>query len=206
MGRMVHVPVNHRLQPVYRLIAGLIGAYILAFGVVGVTRTGGRGLFAQEGLPSALGLHANRAFAILSIVVGLVLLVGALIGGNLDQRINLVASVVFLGAGLLMLTLLRTDANFLGFTPATCVVSFLIGMALLLCGLYGKVRSSAFQRAEEAFRHHRGPDPERHRLHAPNPPYERSPNHVADSARGANRGASDEQPRRRARANVPGGS
>jgi hypothetical protein len=192
---MVHVPVNHPLQPLYRLLAGLIGAYLVAFGIVGVMRTGGRGLFAQEGLPSALGLHANRAFAILSIVVGLVLLVGSVVGRNLDQRINLVASVVFLGAGLLMLLLLRTQANFLGFTVATCVVSFLIGMTLLLSGLYGKVRSLQFQRAEEEFRHQRGPDPERHRLHGPNPPY-----HAVE---GNNR---DQQPRRGARANVRGGS
>jgi hypothetical protein len=191
---MVHVPVNHPLQPLYRLLAGLIGAYLTAFGVVGVMRTGGRGLFAQDGLPSALGLHANRAFAILSIVVGLVLLVGAIIGRNVDQRINLVASVVFLGSGLLMLLLINTEANFLGFTLATCVVSFLIGMALLVCGLYGKVRSPEFQRAEDEFRHQRGPDPERHRLHGPNPPYQ----HVEE--------ARDQQPRKRSRANVPGGS
>lgn len=191
---MVHVPVNHPLQPFYRVFSGLIAAYLIAFGVVGVMRTGDRGFFAQEGLPSALGLHANRAFAILSIVVGLVLLLGSVVGRNLDQRINLVASVVFLGAGLLMLLLLQTSANFLGFTVATCVVSFLIGIALLICGLYGKVRSPEFERAEERFRHQQGPDPERHRLHGPNPPY-RAPED--------NR---DEQPRRGARANVRDGS
>jgi hypothetical protein len=165
---MVHVPVNHPLQPLYRLIAGLIGAYLIAFGVVGIMRTAGFAFFAQQGLPSALGLHANRAFAILSIVVGVVLLVGAVIGGNLDQRINLVASVVFFGAGLLMLTLLQTSANFLGFTPATCVVSFLIGMALLLSGLYGKTGNLMDVWREEDFRHQIGPDPERHRMHSPN--------------------------------------
>jgi hypothetical protein len=170
---MVHVPVNHPLQPLYRLTAGLIGAYIVAFGIVGVMRTGGIAVFEQKDLPSALGLHANRAFAILSIVVGLVLLLGAVIGGNLDQRINLVASIVFLGAGLLMLSLLRTPANFLGFTPATCVVSFLIGMALLLSGLYGKVGTLLDVRLEEDFRHGQGADPTHHRLSAPNPAYDR---------------------------------
>jgi hypothetical protein len=169
---MVHVPVNHPLQPLYRLIAGLIGAYILAFGIVGVVRTGGYAVFAQQGLPSALGLHANRAFAVLSIVVGLLLLVSAVIGGNLNQRVTLVASVVFFGAGILMLALLRTDANFLGFTPATCVVSFLIGMALLLSGLYGKIGTLLDVRNEEAFRHGEGADPEAHRLSSPNKPHD----------------------------------
>jgi hypothetical protein len=169
---MVHIPVNHPLQPLYRVLAGLIGAYLVAFGVTGVMRTGGLALFAQRGLPSALGLHANRAFAVLSIVVGLVLLIGAIIGGNVDQRINIVSSAVFVGAGLLMLLLLRTDANFLGFTVATCVVSMLIGVALLIAGLYGKVGSGTDVQAEEDFRHGRGADPERHRLSAPNPPHD----------------------------------
>jgi hypothetical protein len=169
---MVHVPVNHPLQPLFRLIAGLVGAYILAFGIVGVVRTRGLPFFLQEGLPSSLGLHANRAFAILSIVVGLILLLGAVVGGNIDQRLNLISSLVFLGAGLLMLVLLRTDANFLGFTPATCVVSFIIGMALMLSGLYGKTGTLLDVRLEEDFRHGSGADPERHRLSSPNPPHD----------------------------------
>jgi hypothetical protein len=169
---MVHLPINHRLRSVYRTLAGLVGAYILAFGIVGVRRTEGLPTFAQEGLPSALGLHANRAFAVLSIVVGLVLLVGAVVGRNIDQRINLWGSGVFLVAGIAMLALLRTDLNFLGFTPATCVVSMLIGVALLIAGLYGKVGTAEDVRAEERFRHGKGPDPVRHRLSAPNPPHD----------------------------------
>jgi hypothetical protein len=176
---MVHLPINHRLGLLYRTVAGLIGAYILAFGITGVLRTQGLAAFAQEGLPSALGLHANRAFAILSIVVGVILLVGAVIGRNVDQRINLWGSGVFLVAGLAMLVALRTDLNYLGFTPATCVVSMLIGMALLIAGLYGKVGTPNDVRAEERFRHGRGPDPARHRLSAPNPPHDWEHNHDA---------------------------
>jgi cell shape-determining protein MreD len=140
MGRMVHIPVNHQLQPLYRTLSGLIGAYLVAFGITGVIVTRGTGAFEQHGLPSALGLHANRAFAILSIVVGLVLLVGAIIGRNLDQRINLYGSLVFILAGLFMLIFLNSRLNFLGFTPATCIVSLVIGLALLVCGLYGTGR------------------------------------------------------------------
>jgi hypothetical protein len=173
MGLMVHVPINHPLQPLYRLIAGLIGAYILAFGIVGVIRNRGLDFFEQQGLPSALGLHANMAFGVLSIVVGLILLLGAVIGGNLDQRINIVSSVVFILAGLIMLVLQRTDANFLGFTPATCIVSLIIGLALLLAGLYGKVGNLLDVRLEEDFRHGQGPDPSPHPVSSPNPPYSR---------------------------------
>jgi hypothetical protein len=166
---MVHLPINHPLQPLYRLLAGLVGVYVLAFGILGLMRTPGRPFFAQDGLPYVLGLHANRAFAILSIVVGVILVAGAVLGGNLHQSMSLVGSVVFLVAGLVMLVLERTDFNFLGFTPATSVVSFLIGVVLLLAGLYGKVGTLLDIRREEDFRHGRGPDPDEHRLSSPNP-------------------------------------
>lgn len=167
---MAHIPLNHHLQPLYRVLAGAAGLYVLLFGVVGVVQTGSFELFAQKGLPSVLGLRANRAFAILSIVVGLILLGGALIGRNLDQRINLFASVVFLVAGLAMMVLMQTDLNFLGFTMATCIVSFVIGLVLFTASLYGKVGTAEDVRREEAFRHGGAVDPDTRRpLTAPNP-------------------------------------
>ena len=67
---MAHIPINHPLQPFYRVLAGLIGLYLVVFGTVGVIKTRGLPLFEQDGLPWVLGLRANLAFAILSIVVG----------------------------------------------------------------------------------------------------------------------------------------
>src|SRR5688572_11031348 len=115
MGRMVHIPINHPLQPFYRALAGLVGAYILTFGIVGVVRTRNVPTFEQDELPYVLGLHANRAFAILSIVAGAIVLIGAFIGGEVDERINLFGSGVFFIAGLAMLVVERTELNFLGF-------------------------------------------------------------------------------------------
>jgi hypothetical protein len=169
---MAHLPINHHLQPLYRTLAGLIGAYIVAFGIAGVIKTGGTALFEQHNLPWVLGLHANRAFAILSIVMGAVLLIGAIIGGNVDQRINMVAAIVFLVAGLTMLVLQQTDLNFLGFSVSTCIVSFVFGLTLLLAGLYGKVGTAEDIRREEAFRHGQGANPDTsHPLTAPNSPH-----------------------------------
>jgi hypothetical protein len=178
---MVHIPLNHQLQPLYRTLSGLIGAYLVAFGITGVIVNHGTGPFQQHGLPSALGLHANKAFAILSIVVGLVLLVGAIIGRNVDVRINLYGSVVFMLAGLFMLIFLNSRLNFLGFAPATCIVSLIIGLALLVCGLYGKVGLAEDVRREEEFRHGTGRDPDpRHQWSAPNLPYDRHARPQAD--------------------------
>ncbi|MGE5827603.1 MAG: DUF4383 domain-containing protein, partial [Micromonosporaceae bacterium] len=134
---MAHIPVNHHLRPLYRTLALLAGGYVLLFGIVGLIRTGSQPFFARNGLPEVLGIQANRAFAVLSIVAGFVIVLGAVIGRNLDHWINLIGGLVFLAAGMAMMTLLQTDANLLGFTLTTCIVSFLIGLVLFSAGLYG---------------------------------------------------------------------
>jgi hypothetical protein len=143
-------------------MALLAGVYVLAFGVVGVARTGGLEFFARDGLPQVLGIRANRAFAVLSIVAGIVIVLGAVVGRNLDHWINLVGGVVFLAAGMAMMTLLQTEANLLGFTMTTCIVSFVIGLVLFAAGLYGKTGSGRDAALEERFRHGAAPDPAEH--------------------------------------------
>jgi hypothetical protein len=135
---MSHLPVNHPLRPLYRVLAALAGAYTLVFGIVGCTQTQGTALFAQTNLPLALGLRTNLAFALLSIVGGAVILVSAVIGRNLDALVNIVGGIVFMVIGMVMLGLLRTDANFLGFSMTTCIVSFILGTVVFAAGLYGR--------------------------------------------------------------------
>jgi hypothetical protein len=161
---MAHFPINHHLRPLYRTLAALCGIYVLAFGITAVVKTNGLPFFAQTGLPQALGLHANRAFAILSIVAGVVLVGGAIIGRNIDRWINLAGGVVFLLSGFVMLILLRTSLNYLGFSMTTCIVSFIIGMILATAGLYGHVGTDELYDQEERHRHGVGPDHQRHRL------------------------------------------
>lgn len=155
---MPHIPVNHRLRPFYRVLAALAGVYVLLFGIIGVTRTAGDPLF-DRGNVTVFGLRLNLAFAILSIIVGIIVLGGALWGRNLDHFINMAGGGVFLGAGILMLTVLQTSANFLNYEVATCVTSFVIGLVLLTAGLYGKVGSPEEEAAHEAHRHHQEGEP-----------------------------------------------
>src|SRR3989440_1780462 len=133
-----HVPVIHPLRPLYRVVAGLVGAYSLVFGIAGFTRTRGTPLFAHTDLPWVLGLRTNLAFALLSIVSGAVLVVCAVIGRNLDFLVNTFGGLLFMAVGMLMLGLLQTDANFLGYSVATCVVSLLLGPIVFTAGLYGR--------------------------------------------------------------------
>ncbi len=150
---MAHIPVNHPLRSAYRALAFLIGAYLLLFGIVGTTQSTGHGFFADHENITALGLHTNMAFSLLSIVAGAVIAVGAVYGRNIDHYINLLGGLLFLVAGLVMLVLQRTSANFLNFTVSTCVVSFLFGMLLFAAGLYGKTATGEAADAQEAHRH-----------------------------------------------------
>ncbi len=150
---MAHVPINHPLRPVYRALTGLAAVYLLIFGVVGFLQTSDLATFEQHGLPSVLGLPANRASAIFSLGVGAAVLAGVLIGRNLDVAIDLVVGSVLLVVGTAMMGLMRTDANAFGYSMANCVVVYVIGMLALPAGLYGKVGSAASARAEDSFRH-----------------------------------------------------
>jgi hypothetical protein len=156
-----HIPVNHRLRPLYRTLAGTAGLFCLVFGIVGVTKTSGDSLF-HRGDVVALGLRTNLAFAILSIIVGAVVLVGALIGRNIDHFINLIGGIVFLVAGIAMMLVLQTDANFLNFGMSTCIVSFIIGTVLFAAGLYGRTGPPEIEAREEHARLHHGTDPDNH--------------------------------------------
>jgi hypothetical protein len=149
---MAHIPVNHHLRPLYRVLAAICGIYVLVFGVVGLVESSGSPAF-DQGSMVALGLHTNLAFSVLSIVAGAVVLLCVVVGRNLDFYSNLTFGSVFLVVGMAMLVLMRTDANILNFSMATCIVSFVIGLVLFTAGLYGRVGSAAAAAAEEAYRH-----------------------------------------------------
>jgi hypothetical protein len=151
----LHLPVNHRYRAVYRFLAALTGAYVLVFGIAGVAVSGGHGLFARGHLV-ALGLHTNLAFSVLSIVVGAIVVVAALVGHNADHYLTLFGGMAFLAVGMAMLALLRTSLNILNFTVATCVVSFLIGLVLFTAGLYSRTGSPDQVREVERHRHQGG--------------------------------------------------
>lgn len=135
---MAHTPVNHPLRPVYRALAALAGLYLVLFGVFGLIATASDGLFAL-GIDHVLGQGTNLAWSIVSLIVGALAILGVVVGRNID-----VASNTYLGWGLLvvgtaMLALIRTEANFFNFSLTTVIVTYLVGLILIMAGLYGKV-------------------------------------------------------------------
>jgi hypothetical protein len=139
---MSHFPVDHSLRPAYRLSAAAAGSYVMAVGVIGVIETAGTAMFAQTSLHWALGIRTNRAFAILSIIAGAVIIIATIIGRNVDVKVNIIGGGGFLVVGTLLIALLQTDANVLGWSMANCIASYLIGTVLLAAGMYGKTETT----------------------------------------------------------------
>ncbi|MGW7486705.1 DUF4383 domain-containing protein [Streptomyces sp. NPDC054786] len=131
-----HLPVDHRLSKVYRIGAGLMGLVLVAFGVLGLIHHIG---FFDTGGDTVAGLNTNGALSVLSIVVGAILVAGMVIGGNLASTLNIVFGGLFLLSGFVNLALLQTDANFLAFQLQNVLFSFVVGLMLLVFGMYGRV-------------------------------------------------------------------
>ncbi|MFC8851347.1 MULTISPECIES: DUF4383 domain-containing protein [unclassified Micromonospora] len=135
---MSHTPVNHPARPIYRAIGGLVGLYFLAFGVLGLVASAGDDFLAQDDT-KVLGQGTNLGFSLLSIVLGIAILAGTVIGRNLDVAINQWLAYALMVLGLAELAFLQTDANIFNFTITTDVVVLTLSMVLLMAGMYGKV-------------------------------------------------------------------
>ncbi|MFB7776860.1 DUF4383 domain-containing protein [Streptomyces bauhiniae] len=134
-----HLPVDHKLNLVYRIGAGLIGLFLLVFGIFGLV--GHIGAF-NVGSDTVAGLNTNGALSVLSICVGVILLVGMVIGGNFASTLNMVFGVLFILSGFLNLGLLDTENNFLAFKIQNVFFTFIVGLLLMTFGMYGRVGSS----------------------------------------------------------------
>jgi hypothetical protein len=135
---MAHNPVNHPLRPMYRLLGFLAGGYLVLFGIVGLIQTSGEPFTGSTGV-RVLGQGSNMLWSVIALAVGALVLVATVAGRNVDTQAD-----KFLGWGLLVagsyeLAFSRTDANVLGFTIATVIVTYLVGLALITVSLYSKV-------------------------------------------------------------------
>jgi hypothetical protein len=134
-----HLPVDHRLSRVYRFGAGLMGLFLVAFGILGLIDK--VGWFDTHG-DQVAGLNTNGTLSVLSIAVGLLLLVGMVIGGNFASTLNMTLGVLFILSGFGNMALLDTDSNFLAFRIQNVLFSFVVGVLLMTFGMYGRVGSA----------------------------------------------------------------
>jgi Domain of unknown function (DUF4383) len=136
---LAHIPVNHHLRPLYRLLAALAGLYLVGFGVFALIESSGQDVFARDGLPTVLGQQVNPAQAVLDIALGAVVLVVTGLGRNIDAYANFWVGHLLVAIALAMLTVLRTDANILGFNMPTTIVTMVVGLVVLTAAMYSKV-------------------------------------------------------------------
>ena len=144
---MAHYPVNHHFRQVYRLLAGLVGLYLTLVGVIGVASTWGDG-FLHRGGDWSLGLRVNPLMSLLILVAGLVILVAAVVGGNLHHRVNLVAGWGILAVAVFLMIVMQTDANVFNASMVNVIVLLIGGLVVLTAALYGKVGTSDEERSE----------------------------------------------------------
>ncbi|MYV52192.1 DUF4383 domain-containing protein [Streptomyces sp. SID3212] len=130
------LPLDHKLNQVYRIGAGLIGLALLVFGILGlIDRIG----FFTTGSDTVAGLNTNGTLSVISICVGVILFAGMVIGGNAASTLNAFFGVVFIGSGFVNLALLDSGHNFLAFRMQNVLFSFVVGILLMFFGMYGRV-------------------------------------------------------------------
>lgn len=131
-----HLPQDHRLGRVYRCGAALMGLLLLVFGTLGLLDD--LAFFSTRG-ERVLGLSSNGLLSLISIVAAVVLVAGAVVGGNAASVVNLGMGLVFYVSGFVNLALLDTRANFLAFRFQNVMFSFAVGVLLMFFGAYGRV-------------------------------------------------------------------
>ncbi|MEH0841731.1 DUF4383 domain-containing protein [Micromonospora sp. CPCC 205711] len=143
---MAHTPVNHPARPVYRAIGGLIGLYLVVFGVLGIIASAGNDIFARDDT-KVLGQGTNLGFSLLSVLLGGAIVAGTVIGRNLDVAINQWLAYTLMVITLAGLAFIRTDANIANFSIMTIIVLMTLSLVLLVAGMYGKVGTDEEQEA-----------------------------------------------------------
>lgn len=130
------LPLDHKLNQVYRVGAGLIGLALLVFGILGLIDQIG---FFTTGSDRVAGLNTNGTLSVISLCVGLILFAGMVVGGNVASTLNAFFGVVFIGSGFVNLALLDSGHNFLAFRMQNVLFSFVVGILLMFFGMYGRV-------------------------------------------------------------------
>lgn len=134
---MAHFPVDHPLRGAYRLLALVIGLALAVFGVVAYLQTRDASLLAKD--PERVwGLSANPVFGVFALVVGIALVLGVVVGRNLDVSLNIGLGVLLMVVGAVGLCLIRSDANVIAASITNVNVLFVLGMLLLAAGFYCK--------------------------------------------------------------------
>ncbi|MEU5852057.1 DUF4383 domain-containing protein [Saccharopolyspora shandongensis] len=150
-----YLPPDHPLSRFYRVGAAIFGAFLLAFGVLGLANE--VPLFTTSGI-DIIGLSSNGLLAVVSVVVGAILVGAAAWGGPVASTTTAAIGVLFFLSGLINLGLLNTPWNVFAFKLQNVVFSLIAGMLLMFLGFYGRVSGGLPQdNPYVRYRHHEPP-------------------------------------------------
>ncbi|MEY9214673.1 hypothetical protein NI17_018630 [Thermobifida halotolerans] len=128
-------PTERRLSNVYRFGAGLTGAALVVFGLLNAA---GRTVFLTDGGEVVPGVSTAEATGFLAVALGSLLVGGAVVGGTFASSLSIVLGAVFVLGGLVSLVLLDTPYNLLALRLPNVISGFVVGVALLTSGMYGR--------------------------------------------------------------------
>jgi hypothetical protein len=120
---------------VHRVGAVLFGLGLWVFGILGLVNQ--LEPFTTTGVP-VLGLSSNGLLAVISLVVGAILIVAAARGGRTASTVTVVVGAAFILSGLGNVLVLNTPLNLLAFRMSNVIFSFIAGALLLFLGAYGR--------------------------------------------------------------------
>lgn len=127
---------THPIHIVHRLGIGVLGLFLLSFGVLGLVR--GLPFHSTQG-ELVMGLQSNGLLALVSVGASFVLLGAALRGPHTASTVGIMSGALFLISGIGNLFVLGTDMNMLAFALSNVVFSLVVGMGLLFTGAYGRI-------------------------------------------------------------------
>ena len=130
-SRGTGTPLDH----LHRIGAVVFGLGLAGFGILGLAA--GLEMFSTSGR-TVLGLSSNGLLAIISILVGAVLVAAGLRGGRTASTILVIAGSAFVLSGLVNAIVLGTRLNLLAFQISNVVFSFVAGALLLFLGAWGR--------------------------------------------------------------------
>lgn len=145
---MAHLPINHRLGGFYMILTTVVAVFLLGFGIVGIARTAGSADDVE-----VLNVKTSLGLSILVLLLGIACLLLWVLGRHLRHFVAMALGGALVAASLFVLAILRTSANVLHATVPVCVAGMVIGVIVLLTGLYSKTGPPSIQRSEEQFRH-----------------------------------------------------
>jgi hypothetical protein len=128
-----HLPLNHQLRGLYRAVIAVAGGLLVILGVWWIVASGSPVSGAGE---SVLGLQANGRFGLFSLLIGVVLVIAAVLGRNIDHWLGFVLSILAMVVGLFGLAFLRTTPEPFALSPSTCVFFLVVGIVVMCASLF----------------------------------------------------------------------